>query len=345
MDTRISTLFYATGFSIMVVWLLFIGQTILLPIVLGVLTVYILVTASTAVARWPLMGSLPSIVHRLMVLLIFVIIVLLIVLMISNNIEYILSQLPLYQMNLQTLADSLAEKFELESVPSLDKIITNWWSKLDIQSFALRAVGSISSVGSVLFMSILYAGFLFSEVGNFREKMLKALGGGADQALGLMAEVNKRIGVYLTVKTAINIILACVSFVIMWLMNIDSALFWAVMIGLLNYIPFVGSAIGVGFPVVLTLAQFGSVSWAILAFGLLMAVQTYVGNVLEPRMIGKSVNLSSFVVLVALVFWTALWGLPGAILSVPMTSVLVIILAANGGTKPLAVMLSADGDL
>ena len=75
----------------MVVWLLFIGQTILLPIVLGVLTVYILVTASASVARWPLMGSLPSIVHRLMVLLIFVIIVLLIVLMISNNIEYILS--------------------------------------------------------------------------------------------------------------------------------------------------------------------------------------------------------------------------------------------------------------
>ena len=128
-------------------------------------------------------------------------------------------------------------------------------------------------------------------------------------------------------------------------MNIDSALFWAVMIGLLNYIPFVGSAIGVGFPVILTLAQFGSVSWAILAFGLLMAVQTYVGNVLEPKMIGKSVNLSSFVVLVALVFWTALWGLPGAILSVPLTSVLVIILAANRGTKPFAVMLSADGDL
>ena len=71
----------------------------------------------------------------------------------------------------------------------------------------------------------------------------------------------------------------------------------------------------------------------------------FVGNVLEPKMIGKSVNLSSFVVLVALVFWTTLWGLPGAILSVPLTSVLVIILAASEGARPLAIMLSTDGEV
>jgi predicted PurR-regulated permease PerM len=345
MDTRISTLFYATGFAIMVVWLLYIGQAILLPIVLGVLTVYILATASTAVARWPLMGRFPPIIHRLMVLLIFVFIVILIALMVSNNIEYILSQLPLYQANLQTIADDMAVRFGLDTMPSLDKVVTKWRAELDIQSVALRAVGSISSVGSVLFMAMLYAGFLFSEVGSFRAKTMTALRTDADQALGVVAEVNKRIGVYLTVKTFINIILACVSFVIMWLMDIDSALFWAVMIGLMNYIPYVGSAVGVAFPVVLALAQFGSLSWAVLALVLLMAVQAFVGNVLEPKMIGKSVNLSSFVVLVALVFWTALWGLPGAILSVPLTSVLMIILAASNGTRPIAIMLSADGDV
>jgi len=131
----------------------------------------------------------------------------------------------------------------------------------------------------------------------------------------------------------------------MWTLGIDSAVFWAVMIGFLNYIPYVGSAIGVGFPVGLTLAQFGSLQWAFLALVLLMAVQTYVGNILEPRMIGKSVNLSSFVVLVALVFWTTIWGLPGAILSIPLTSVLVILLAENPSTRPLAIMFTSDGDL
>ena len=82
-----------------------------------------------------------------------------------------------------------------------------------------------------------------------------------------------------------------------------------------------------------------------MALVLLMAVQTYVGNILEPRMIGKSVNLSSFVVLLALVFWTTIWGLPGAILSIPLTSVLVILLAENPSTRPLAIMFTSDGDL
>lgn len=345
MENQISKFFYLTGLSIMIVWLLFIGQSILLPIILGILTVYILITASDAISRWPMMGIFPSIVHRLIVLLIFITIVALISLMVSNNIEYILSQLPIYQTNLQIVVNSLATSFGLDNVPSIDKLIANWWSNIDIQTYAFRAFGSISSIGSVLFMTALYTGFLLSEASNFREKISKALKSDASQALEIMSKVNNRIGIYLTIKTIINIILASVSFLIMWLMGIDSAVFWAVMIGFLNYIPYVGSAIGVGFPVGLTLAQFGSLHWAILALVLLMAVQTFVGNILEPKMIGKSVNLSSFVVLVALVFWTAIWGLPGAILSIPLTSVLVILLAENQATRPLAVMFTADGDL
>jgi hypothetical protein len=106
-------------------------------------------------------------------------------------------------------------------------------------------------------------------------------------------------------------------------------MFWAVVIGLFNYIPYVGSIIGVALPVVLSLAQFGSFGTTAVLAGLLMAAQTWVGNILEPRMIGRQLNLSPFVVLVALSVWSALWGLPGAILAIPMTSMLVIICGAD----------------
>ncbi len=345
MENNAARFFYLIGSSIMIVWILFVGQSILLPIILGILTVYILLTASEAIAKWPMMNYFSKFIHRLVVLLIFVSIVALISFMISNNIEYTLSQLPIYQANLQIVVDNLAEGFGLSNAPSLNKIIENWWRGVDLQSFAFKAFGSISSVGSILFMTALYAGFLLTEVNNFNAKISKALGGDATQALEIISKVNNRIGVYLTIKTIINIILASISFLIMWVMGIDSAVFWAVMIGFLNYIPYVGSAIGVGFPVGLALAQFGSLQWSLLALVLLMAVQTYVGNILEPKMIGKSVNLSSFVVLLALVFWTTIWGLPGAILSIPLTSVLVILLAENQSTKPFAAMFTSDGDL
>lgn len=343
MDTRINTLFYATGFAIMVGWLLYLGQDILLPIALGVISVYILATASAAIAKAPIMKRLPDFVPRFIVLMIFVVNVVMIVVMITNNIEHIIGQLPIYQENLQVMVNRISTSWEIQTMPSLEKLTSDWLEKLDIQALAIATFGSITSVGSVLFMTFLYAAFLFTEVDSFRKKTITALGSDADQALSVVAEVNQRIGQYLTIKTIINIVLAGVSFVIMLFIGIDSAIFWAVMIGLLNYIPYVGSAIGVAFPVLLALAQFGSVAWAFVAFVLLMAIQIIVGNFLEPKLIGKSVNLSSFVVLVALIFWTSLWGLPGAILAIPLTSVLLIILAASDGTRPIAIFLSADG--
>jgi predicted PurR-regulated permease PerM len=73
-----------------------------------------------------------------------------------------------------------------------------------------------------------------------------------------------------------------------------------------------------------------------------MAAQTWVGNILEPRMIGRQLNLSPFVVLVALSVWSALGGLPGAILAIPMTSMLAIICAAFGPTRFVAVLLAGQ---
>ena len=96
------------------------------------------------------MNYFSKFLHRLVVLLIFVSIVALISFMISNNIEYTLSQLPIYQTNLQIVVDNLAEGFGLSNAPSLNKIIENWWRGVDLQSFAFRAFGSISSVISKL---------------------------------------------------------------------------------------------------------------------------------------------------------------------------------------------------
>ena len=75
----------------------------------------------------------------------------------------------------------------------------------------------------------------------------------------------------------------------------------------------------------------------------LSGVQVLVGAYLEPRMMGRTFNLSPFVVVVALSVWGALWGLAGAILAVPMTASLVLVLAEIGQTRPVAVMLSANG--
>ena len=118
-----------------------------------------------------------------------------------------------------------------------------------------------------------------------------------------------------------------------------------VLIGVLNYIPYVGSMVGVAFPVLLTAAQYGSIDKIIIVLISLTASQMFMGGVVEPRLLGRSMNLSPFVVLISLTVWYALWGIGGAILAVPMTSVVVIILAEFQPTRPFAILLSQDGHI
>ncbi len=80
------------------------------------------------------------------------------------------------------------------------------------------------------------------------------------------------------------------------------------------------------------------------AFGFAAAVGLFVGNVVQPRMQGRSLNMDPIVLLLALAFWTVLWGLPGAFLSTPLTTVMMVVLAQFDGTRWIAVLLSADGD-
>ncbi|MDX8350049.1 AI-2E family transporter [Cognatiyoonia sp. IB215446] len=343
--------FYATAAAlvsvILIGWLLMIGQSLIVPVIIAVISVYLLSAASTGLA-----SVLPSLrdYHRLrslIVLAIFVLFVVLFALFVSDNALAIAASLPTYADNLNTLIDNLANTLGLTEVPSVATLLERPQERIDVGALVQSAVGTVSGIGSVLVMAICYAVFLAADLKTMPGKLRIALGDetSAEQTVKLVMKVNKRIGGYLIAKTLVNGILAAVSFVIMWLLGIEFALLWAVLIGLFNYIPYVGSIIGVVFPVLLSLGQFGSLAASGAALIALMTAQLYVGYVLEPKMLGKSVNLSAFVVLLALSFWTLLWGAIGAILAVPLTAVVMIILAEIPSLRPVAVLISDDGEV
>ena len=112
-------------------------------------------------------------------------------------------------------------------------------------------------------------------------------------------------------KTLVNVILGAISYIIMLAIGLDFALFWAVMIALLNYIPFVGSLVAVFFRSSCRLPSSGRSTTTLILAALLLGAQLISDNVLEPRLIGRQLNLSPFVIIVALSFWSAIWGLAG----------------------------------
>ena len=324
-------------------WLLSIGKDLLLPMLIAVMAIYVVVAASDAMGRLPVIGRAPEWTRRVMVLGGFLVGVALLLWVVLSTGSQLAERAPLYQKNLRTLADHVAIAAGLGQVPDWEALSARLYAAVDLQKLAVWALGSVSAFLGVTFMVVVYATFLLGERGGFARKIATALpGGSAAQTQAIVRDINQSIGDYLAVKTLINVILAILSYLAMVVMGVDFALFWAVLIGLLNYIPYIGSMLGVVFPVLLTMAQFGSISTTVIVTVLLTAAQAFVGNVLEPKMVGQKVNMSPFVVLVALAFWSAIWGIPGAILAIPMTSIMAIVFAAFAPTRPLAVLLADD---
>lgn len=131
----------------------------------------------------------------------------------------------------------------------------------------------------------------------------------------------------------------------MLIIGVDFAFFWAFLIFILNYIPTVGSLIATIFPAMIALVQFNSFSPFVLVLVLIGSIQLLVGNVLEPKIMGSSLNISSLVVLLSLAFWGSIWGVVGMILSVPITVMMIIVMSHFPGTKNIAIMLSANGKI
>ncbi|MBN9021134.1 MAG: AI-2E family transporter [Rhizobiales bacterium] len=339
-QARFATFVLAVLLVFFLVWVLVIGQGIILPIFTAIISVYVLATAATAMGRLPLLRHLPSMVRRLLVLAGFVLCLVGFGFVISTTVDQLIAEAPSYKDNLAEFGQSLAGMFGLKAVPSWEQIRNTVFPQLDLKDFVLGFLGSVTSLGSGVFLVIVYSIFLIAEEGALSRKVAVAFPKDrAERITALFGETNRKIGDYLAMKTLVNVILGAVSYVIMLAMGIDFALFWAVTIALFNYIPFVGT-VAVFFPIVLSLAQFGSLTTTLVLAALLFIAQLVSDNVLEPKLYSRQLNLSPFVIIAALSFWTAVWGLPGAILAIPITSMIAIICDAFPATRFIAIFLA-----
>jgi AI-2 transport protein TqsA len=191
----------------------------------------------------------------------------------------------------------------------------------------------------------LYATFLLLERSGFDTKLANLSEDPARVARirQVIGTINRRIGSYLALKTLVSLLLGVSSYVVMRLFGLEFAALWAVLIAVMNFVPYVGSALGVVFPVLMTIVQFDDLGVVLSMLLSLAALQFAIGNFLDPYLMGNSLNLSPFAILISLAVWSELWGVPGAFLSVPITAILTIVLSEFSGTRPIAVLLSKGG--
>jgi AI-2 transport protein TqsA len=341
-------LVYGAVLLLCIGWVLHVGEAIFVPAVLGAVIVYIIVGLAQALGRLPGLGSaLPS---RLRYVLSFAVIGLIGVLfayLVMTNKERALALAPQYQQSLLATIQRAAVYFGFETEPTWATLRRDLLAQIDLQ----RMLGSLlASVGSMLVTFVvvcLYATFLLLERRSFETKLANLSDDPARVARirEVIGDINGRIGSYLALKTMVSLLLGLASYVVMRLFGVDFAELWAVLAAVLNFIPYVGSVLGVVFPVLMAIVQFEDLGTILTILLTLTTVQFAIGNFLDPYVMGNSLNLSPFAILVSLAVWSELWGVPGAFLAVPITAILTIVFSEFPGTRPIAVLLSRNGRL
>lgn len=325
-------------------YLLHIGQSLLVPIVIALIFVYIIAAFDRLLAQAPLTKHLPQWVRTVTLYLAFTGILAGFAALITATIQQLVWQAPTYQKNVLAIFDQVASVLRIEKLPDWETLSEMIMKKVDLQAWLTSAATQLSSAGGTLLVIAVYIAFLVSERSQFSSKLSQAFPDPerAERTKEFIEQINNAVGNYLGTKTLVNIILGVISYLIMFAFGLDYSAFWAFLIAILNYIPYFGSIVAVLLPTGLSIVQFASWPMTIALFVLLQLAQMIIGYGVEPRMVGKTSNLSPFVVMVALSFWSAVWGLTGAILAVPLTSVLVLIFMQIPSLRPLAILMSQE---
>jgi AI-2 transport protein TqsA len=149
---------------------------------------------------------------------------------------------------------------------------------------------------------------------------------------------------FLLIRTVLGVISGAAVTAWLWFMGVDFAPFWGVLFFLLNYVPNIGSIIAGIPPTLLAFVQFGP-GWALLVAGGLLAMEQVTGNFLDPHLQGRTLNVSSLVVLLSVILWGWIWGVPGALIAVPLTVTIILVCAKVPMLRPIAVLLSGGENI
>ncbi len=338
MSGRLAAFGVTFGIAALTTYVLVTGRDLLIPFAIAVMIWYVINALSRLIEthlKFPGWLSLTASI------VFFLVALGLIVEMISGNIASVRDAAPAYQANLEQLIERCLKLGGFEEMPTIAHVI----EQVDVRALIGGVAGAVAKVAGNAGLIVIYVIFLLAEGRTFSRK-IEALFPESDrrkEVQFILSEIQKRTQTYIAVKTLLSLLTGIISYVVLISVGLDLAGFWAFVIFLLAYIPTIGSLLGVVFPALMALLQFGGGSeFLTIAVGL-GAAQLVIGNVLEPRMMGKSLNLSSLVVIISLAVWGSIWGVTGMFLSVPITVLLMIVLAEFPQTRPIAILLSADG--
>ncbi len=309
------------------------AQSIVNPLLMALFTVIILVQP----IRWLVKKKIPQWIAVLIAILGLLIIYLAFFELLVTSWSLFVENSPKYEENLEKFTQST---LGILSQMGIDISSIGGSGVLDpskIMSYTALVVNKFGQIMSREFTFLLLTIFLLTELKSIALKT-KALGKGTTVSEDYLRSMGDSIRHYLSIKTVTSLLTGALIAIGLALIGVDYPILWGLVAFLLNYIPNIGSVIAAIPAVAFALIQMGydGAFWTAVLF---IAVNIVIGNAVEPKMMGKGMGLSTFVVFFALIFWGFILGPIGMFLSVPLTMIIKLMAARSPNTKWIAILL------
>jgi AI-2 transport protein TqsA len=265
--------------------------------------------------------------------------------LIYSSASSFVANFPVYSERVLGMIKNASEKLKIP-IGQVESYISSidWTKSLNsISSVLSTTFGSFAAFVGNLLLVLVYLIFMLAGGDSMPGRIDKAFA--PEQSTRIKTVINgieDQVRHYLAIKSFIALLNGTVAGIILFIAGVDFVIFSALLVALFNFIPNIGSVIATMFPVLICFLQYGFSLRLLLVLGGLMVTQFTIGNAIEPKITGKSLNLSPIVILVSLIFWGYIWGIVGMILAVPLTSAIKIFCENIPTLKPIAEMISGD---
>jgi predicted PurR-regulated permease PerM len=310
-------------------------KSIFIPLLLSVLLYFLFNSVVRKMLSWKIPKS-----FALLILLFFLFVIFyLIGILLFANIASVSENFPKYSDNISRMLENFTHKI---NIPKLDSVLKSIkWS--EIAPVLTGTFGTFATfIGNIILVIIFLMFMLAGRESLFKRLHTAFLHEKANKIIELLNSIEEQVQHYLLIKAGVSFITAIISLAILLVGNMDFAIFSTILIFVLNFIPNLGSIVATIFPVLIAIAQKGFVLETFLIIGGLILTQIIIGNVLEPKITGKSINISPLVILISLILWGWMWGIVGMMLAVPITSALKIVFSHIPRLKPISDLISNE---
>jgi len=313
-------------------------SSVMIPVITAILMAFVFKRVPEKLSKF----KIPYVISCIIIIVLLVIVIFSLSSLLLSSLSTIISEYPKYESKFMSIYKIIADKFDLQFDEGRS-FIDNIWQILQVreavQKMALFLSSGFMSFGKTLILILLLFSFLLIELTSLSLRFHTAFK--KNNTISSISEtIINETSHYIFIKFVISLITGVLVFLMTKIVGMDFAIVWGFTAFLMNFIPTFGSIISTVLTTLFALLQFyphyGKI-W-IVFIGMIL-VNFTLGNIIEPRIEGKELGLSPFIILISLSLWGYIWGFVGMIFAVPLTVIIKIICENIDYLNPIATIL------